>query len=227
MDLGSVADELYGLPPGEFVSARDARASEARATGDRELATAIKSLRRPTTGAWLANLVVRERRDQLTELLRLGDDMRRAQRDLAGSDLKRLSQLRRQLLSALVVEAKTIAGAYGHATNASSLQELEETLEAAVADASAGDALLSGRLTVALRYSGFGSVDLTGAVATPMPRCLRSTFEPDEAGFRRTVIGRRPSLAEADPRRRRPPFGCCRNTWRRRASRGRSTRPPE
>jgi hypothetical protein len=167
MDLSTVAYELYGLSPGEFVSARDARASEAKKAGDRELASAIKQLRRPTTGAWLANLLVRERRDQVTELVDLGDDMRRAQHDLAGKDLRDLSTLRRQLVTALAAEAREIAGAHGHEVNEPSLHEVEATLEAAVADRGAGEALVSGNLTISLRYSGFGSVDLTGVVASP------------------------------------------------------------
>jgi hypothetical protein len=169
MDLGTVADELYGLPPGEFVSLRDARASEARSEGDHELAAAIKQLRRPTAVAWIANLLVRERRDHVTQLLGLGDEMRRAQRDLAGDELRRLSQRRRQLVSALSAEATGLARGHGHQMTGSSRQELEATLEAAVADESAGEALLSGRLTAALRYAGFGSVDLTGIVAAPHP----------------------------------------------------------
>ncbi|MGO9343535.1 MAG: hypothetical protein ACLP6E_13610 [Acidimicrobiales bacterium] len=174
MDLATVAYELYGLPPGEFVSVRDARAAQAKAAGDRELAQAVKQLRRPTTGAWLANLLVRERREQVTELLDLGDDMRRAQHDLAGDDLRRLSQRRRQLVSVLGEEAWVIAAEHGHQMNESSLHEVEATLEAAVADGAAGEALLSGSLTVALSYSGFGSVDLTGVVAAPAARPSRS-----------------------------------------------------
>ena len=167
MDLSTVAYELYGIEPGEFVSARDARASEAKKAGDRELASAIKQLRRPTTGAWLANLLARERRDRVTELVDLGDDMRRAQHDLAGKDLRHLSTLRRELVTALAAEAKKIAGAHGHEVNEPSLHEVETTLEAAVADRAAGEALVSGNLTISLRYSGFGSVDLTGVVASP------------------------------------------------------------
>jgi hypothetical protein len=51
--------------------------------------------------------------------------------------------------------------------NEPSLHEVEATLEAAVADRGAGEALVSGNLTISLRYSGFGSVDLTGVVASP------------------------------------------------------------
>lgn len=53
MNLDDVADELYGLDPGEFVAARSARVEAAREAGDRALATAIGKLRKPTTVGWL------------------------------------------------------------------------------------------------------------------------------------------------------------------------------
>ncbi len=59
--LEEIADELYGLPPEEFTAARDARACALRAS-DRALADAVCALRRPTTAAWLVDLLVRERR---------------------------------------------------------------------------------------------------------------------------------------------------------------------
>ncbi|MDQ6782683.1 MAG: hypothetical protein M3063_04420, partial [Actinomycetota bacterium] len=72
MDLDVVANELYGLTPSTFTAARDDKAVALRRSGDRELATAIKKLRRPTTGAWLTNLLVRERHDAVLQLLELG-----------------------------------------------------------------------------------------------------------------------------------------------------------
>ena len=163
-----VADELYALPPVDFVSARDDRASEATAEGDRSLAAAIRKLRRPTVSAWLANLLVRERSDQVTELLELGDAMRQAQTKLDGDDLRRMSATRRQLMSALVDAAREIAHEHGDLVNESVVREIESTLDAALADSTAAEALRSGSLTKALRYAGFGSVDPTVVEAAPI-----------------------------------------------------------
>ena len=46
-----IADELYGLPPDEFVPARDDRVAAAKESGDRDLARALARLRRPTKAA--------------------------------------------------------------------------------------------------------------------------------------------------------------------------------
>lgn len=52
MDLESVADELYGLPPGEFVAARGRHVAAARTAKDPALAKQIAALRKPTLAAW-------------------------------------------------------------------------------------------------------------------------------------------------------------------------------
>lgn len=167
MDLDSVAGELYELPPEEFTSARNARAGEARSAGDRELAAAIKKLRRPTAGAWLANLLVRERPEQVAELLDLGAAMRRAQEELAGNELRQLSQQRRQAVAALGDEARHLVRELGRPLSEASARELEATLQAAIADPGAAEELRRGRLTAGLRYSGLGPAGLTASGAAP------------------------------------------------------------
>jgi hypothetical protein len=167
MDLVSTADELYGLTPSKFTSLRDARAADAQKAGDPELSKSIKQLRRPTISAWLANLLVRQRSQEISQLLEVGTAMRRAQSDLAANDMRALSEQRRQLVRALATEAKGLADELGQPVNDSSIQELEGTLEAALADSAASDSLQTGCLTKPLSYSGFGPVDLTDAVAAP------------------------------------------------------------
>ncbi len=46
MDLDDVADELYAVPPEEFVAVRRQRQDDARAAGDRTLAREIGALER-------------------------------------------------------------------------------------------------------------------------------------------------------------------------------------
>jgi hypothetical protein len=155
----------HGLPPGAFTAAREARAAEARRAGDRALAAAIRKLRRPTTGAWLANLLVRRRHDQVVELLELGAVMREAQSQLAADDLRHLSRQRQQVVAALGREAVGLARAAGESVGAEAGRELEATLEAALADAAASEALRVGCLTKALQYSGLGPAIASGAAA--------------------------------------------------------------
>lgn len=165
MDLESVADELYGLRPADFTGARDERAAQARKSGDRELAAEIKSLRRPTTSAWLANLLARHRSDQVAELLDMGEALRQAQARLSGDELRRLSGQRHRVVSALAQEARRVAYEQGERVSDAVQQELEGTLDAALADPRAGEAVRVGRLTGALSYSGLGEVDLSSVAS--------------------------------------------------------------
>jgi hypothetical protein len=162
MDFDSVSRELYGLLPEEFAAARKAKASEAQAEGNRDLATAIRQLRRPTTSAWLANLLVRERPAEIATLLELGTAMLKAQSDLAGAEMRRLSQQRQQVVTPLSDAARKLSHDMGKDISESTIRELEETLDAAIANSDARDALASGHLASAMRYSGLGGVDLSG-----------------------------------------------------------------
>jgi hypothetical protein len=167
--LSRVADELYGLVPGEFTAARDSRAQEARAAGQRDTAAEIKKLPRPTAGAWLVNQLVRGASAQMDQLFEIGQSLQDAQRELDGERLRELSARRRQVITELVPEAARLAAAAGQPASAAVLGEVRVTLEAALADPAAGEAVRSGRLARALTYAGLGEVDLTAATAGPSP----------------------------------------------------------
>ena len=168
--LAEVADELYGLPPGDFITARDERARAAKAAGRGEDAAAIKKLARPTTSAWLVNQLSRGAPGQLGRLFEVGAELQEAQRTLDGDRLRELSGQRRQVVSDLLPVAAGLAGEAGQAASAAVLEEVRATLEAALADQDARDAVRAGRLTKALAYAGLGEVDLTAALAqVPSP----------------------------------------------------------
>jgi hypothetical protein len=205
VDVEAVADELYGLPPGEFTATREARAAEARREGDREAAGAIRRLRRPTTGAWLANLLVRRDHDAVRELLELGAAMRQAHADLAGQELRRLAEQRHRLIAGLKADAGRLADdELGQPVNDANLAEVEATLEAASADPDAAIALRGGRLTVALRYSGLGPVELRSPADPRRPE-VASSRSPASRGR-----SARPRPRDAD----RPGRGAARRTRR-------------
>jgi len=157
MDLDSVAEELYGLPPDEFTAARDDAAKHA---SDPALKKAIKSLRKPTVSAHTVNQVARENPDEIDELLDLGDELRAAMTGDKG-DVRRLTEQRRELISSLV--AADLPAAVR--------DDVTATFEAATADPELGAAVRSGRLVKPLRYAGFGAMpDLDDVVATPVAK---------------------------------------------------------
>jgi hypothetical protein len=159
VDFDEVAEELYGLDPGQFTPVRTAREKEAKAAGDRDLAAQIKALRKPSVSAWLANQLIRERKDQLEPLLALGEQLRELQASVSADQLREFTQQRHRLVYALAQEARSLGHQRGIAISDDVARELEQTLHSALGDAGAAEALRVGRLTSGLRYAGFGPVE--------------------------------------------------------------------
>ena len=179
-DLDAAAASLYSVVPAEFVTARDARVKAARAGGDTELAARVKALRRPSAAAWLVNLLAQSA-GGLDELGELAVRLRKAQTNLDAATMKELGQERARVVAGLVGRAVTLAkDADPQFRDSQSVREqVGATLVAAVADPGAEAAVTSGRLVSPLSYAGFGEVDLTDAVATPL-RSVKQQ-EPPEA----------------------------------------------
>ncbi|MDQ6649479.1 MAG: hypothetical protein M3Z02_05110, partial [Actinomycetota bacterium] len=172
MTLDEIADELYALAPEQFTAARDGFAREVQDAGDRELGAGIRRLRRPTRGAWLVNLVARERAPELAELLAIGEALRAAQAGAvqggSAGELRTLGERRRTAVRDLVAAAGRLAGTQGLAPTEAVLAEVGGTLEAATADAAIGAAVGAGQLVAAISYAGFGELPEL-ATLTAMP----------------------------------------------------------
>ena len=157
MKLDEVVAQLYALPPEEFTAARSEAVAAAKTAGDRDLAKQIGALRRPTVGAWLVNLLAHQRPDLIGDLLALGDALRSAQRNLRGDELRELSAQRRSMVTSLAREARALAVAAGRGVRAAlPLDEVQNTLTAALADAEVAEEVRLGRLVKPVEYAGFG-----------------------------------------------------------------------
>jgi hypothetical protein len=161
-----VAAELYALPLDAFTRERNARAA---ATDDKALAGAIRSLRKPSLAAWVVDLLVREAGGELEQALELGAALREAQDELDAATLAELTGQRRALVSGLARRAAAIAKEQGVTVSGAASDEVEKTLNAAMRDAAASDAVRTGRLVRTLDVVGFDPVDLDGAVAGDIP----------------------------------------------------------
>jgi hypothetical protein len=155
VELTSVAEELYGLSPQEFTAARDARVSEARQAGDKALAVSLKQMRKPSVGAWMANMLVRERPADIVHLISLGEELRRSSL-LDGEQIRSVSKKKQDAVAQLLRHGKSIAKRVGQPVSQAAALDLEATLDAAFGDPSAAAALREGRLTTTLSYSGLG-----------------------------------------------------------------------
>lgn len=179
-----IADELYALPLAEFTAARDGLAREHKS--DRELATRIKALKKPSVAAWVVNLLVRRDPDQVTQVLDVGSALREAQTSLEADDLRALTRQRRQLTSAVTTQARRLAREEGHQVTPAVAEQVEATLTAAMLDEGAAAAVRGGLLVAGLAATGVDAVDAAAAVAVPealgftaTPRAAPAPTPPD------------------------------------------------
>jgi hypothetical protein len=173
-DLQAAVEELYGLEPVSFTARRDAIAATARRDGDRDLANAVKALRRPSAAAHAVNMLARSSPDELAQLVALGEKLRVAQESLSGDDLRALGKQRSRLVTQMARRAAALSES---ALSDAALREVAGTLEAAMGDPAASAAVQSGNLVRAFARAGLDAVDLDGAVAgggPPSPRPRRS-----------------------------------------------------
>jgi hypothetical protein len=191
--LGEAVEELYGLPPAEFVAARTARARAARQAGDKAAATAIGALRKPSLAAWALNLLARRRPDDLRAYLDLAEAMRGAQRRLQGARLRELSAQRNQIVTALTRQTARLAADAGTRLGDAPERQVVETLHAALSDPAVADALAHGRLATSATATG----ELPAAEAEP------EAAEPEAAEPEAAEV--RPAPTPARPRARARP----------------------
>jgi hypothetical protein len=195
VDVAAVAEQLYGLLPAEFTAARDSEVKRAKADGDKPAAATIAGLRRPSLAAWVVNALVRHRRDEVEQLLTLGEALRTAQQGLAGDELRALARQRQQVLSAVGRQARALARELGQPVSEDVGLEVEQTLGAAMADPAVAEAVRSGRLVSPTSYAGLG-LDIAAPPA-PKPRLAvvkqgkSKTADGDEQARRRDEEARR------------------------------------
>ncbi len=207
MDFDAVANELYALAPSEFTASRDARVAGARRDGDRAGAVAVKALKKPSPAAWAVNVLAEERSDDLARLLELGEQMRRAQSQLRADELRRLGRQRQSAVSGLAREARSLVAARGHPISDAAGRQVEETLNAALADPDAARAVVSRRLVRPLEHTGMGPVDINQAVAAAAAPAAKPVAGPAPAsagaGAGKGTGAKATSEAEAEVDRRR------------------------
>lgn len=164
-ELLEIADELYGLPQEDFTPARDARAKELKA--DKDLAAAVKKLKKPSVAAWVVNLFVRRESEQVEQVIAVGTALREAQEGMDGAELRALTKQRRQLTSAVTQQARSLAKDEGVKVTQAVADQVEATLTAAMLDPECARAVRSGLLVAALSSTGVDTVDVAAAVAVP------------------------------------------------------------
>lgn len=145
-DVEEMLDELYVLPPPEFVPRREELAAAARTAGRADDAKRLRAARRPPLAAWAANLLRRSRPEEAERFLELGQALREAYSSLDAGGMKELSAQRRRLVGQLSRQAAGLAREAGHPLSDAVQRDVETTLDAVLADLEAADQWATGRL---------------------------------------------------------------------------------
>ncbi len=161
------AEELYGLLPAEFVPRRNALAKEAKDDGDKELSEQVKKLAKPSTAAWVVNMLVRHEPEQVEQILELGAALREAQESMAGDQLRELGKQRRQLTAAVTRQARALAVELGERIGEPIADQVQGTLHAAMVDEDAAKAVRTGCLIKPMAVAGSEASDVVESVAVP------------------------------------------------------------
>lgn len=163
-----IVDALYAVTLGDFTPERDRRAKELKGQ-DAGLAARVKTLKKPSTAAWVVNLLVRRETEQVDQVLELGASLRAAAEDLDAEQLRALTKQRRQLTAAVTTQARGLARGEGVKVSAAVADQIEGTLHAAMLSEQASEAIRTGALVRAIEPSEVGGLgddaDLADAVA--------------------------------------------------------------
>lgn len=198
--IDGALDALYSARPEDFTSLRTELAARAKKSGDAAAAKGIAASRKPTTAAWIVNLLVLDgtARAQLTDL---GSRLRQAHAAMDGEAIRALTSEQRRLVDELARAGFRAAGLENPA--AALRDDVTATLQAAVADADVAARL--GRLTKAERWSGFGEFGFAAAVSTapkkdvPAPRAVADRAAPTKPSARdRRVQQARAAVVDAE-----------------------------
>jgi hypothetical protein len=199
------ADDLYGLPLGEFTAARDALAKRLRGEKRREDADFVKGLTRPSVAAGAINLAVREH--GADELLAASEELRAAHGALldGSGDAAAVREATAREREAVREFARL---ALGEGASDATEEKVRATLHAASVDDEVRELLEAGRL----EREAEAGVDAMALMASSAPPKKQSSGGSKKAsgssktsGSKRTAAGKgaKKSSGPSDAERRR------------------------
>lgn len=166
--------DLYGLPLERFVPERTALARTLREEGQREEATTVGKLTKPSIAAWAVNQLVRTQRRAISDLFEAGDALQEAQDDLlsgrsGGDALRQAAERERHAVEALMERARGLLSSEGHELSQATLDRVADTLHAAAVDEEVRSQVKEGCLQKELRHAGLGGAGAAVGTAAKAP----------------------------------------------------------
>jgi hypothetical protein len=158
-------EALYQAPLGEFVKARNTLAAALKREGNLDAADRVKTLSKPTPGAWALNQVYWRARAVFDRMIRAGDDLRRLQEQmLAGrtANLREAMAERQAAVHDVVERAAEYLREDGNAVTAATRQRLATSADAMAAYGSGSASYQPGQLADDIDAPGFAALATLG-----------------------------------------------------------------
>jgi len=198
-DLDRAGDGLYALPLDEFVAARNDLAKRLKQGGDKEGASEVAALRKPTLVAWAVDQLAHTRRREVDLLLDAGKRLVDAQQaSIRKGSRTELDAAQASLRKSVTKLTEAAAEILGSRSSPSTLSRIAETLRTAATGAEGRELLARGRLVEELSDTGWDIV----AALTPAPtkgrRARREPKPEPGAAAKRDTAAERARLAELE-----------------------------
>ncbi|MGH7306934.1 MAG: hypothetical protein ACRELZ_26975, partial [Candidatus Rokuibacteriota bacterium] len=153
-DIARAIDELYGVPPKEFSSARNAKAAALKAAGRAADAEAVRRLAKPSPFLWAANQLARLDPERVARFVDIVNRVRRGQLHDPRTAASGMQTIRAEL-QALTSRATEVLTQAGYRVSPAGSARISNTVLGAAVDAALIDDLRRGRLAAELAAPGF------------------------------------------------------------------------
>jgi len=153
-DVARAIDELYGVPPKEFSSARNAKAAALKAAGHTADAQAVRRLAKPSPFLWATNQLARLDPERVAHFVDVVRRVRQSQLRDPRTAAEGMQSIRAEL-QALTNRAAEVLTKAGYRVPATATARISNTVLGAAVDAELVDDLRRGRLAAELAAPGF------------------------------------------------------------------------
>jgi hypothetical protein len=140
-------DALFASPLEDFIAERDRLAKDLSASGEKDAARSVMSLRKPSVVVWTLNQLARTERDRLQALFATGESMRLSLEQGDPKGARGVQADRRSQLKRLGDAASELLRAGGHAASPGHVEKVRSILLQATTDHDLARAISEGRLT--------------------------------------------------------------------------------
>lgn len=187
---------LYTSPPGEFVPRRRNLVAALRASGDRQAARDAAALRKPSTAAWLLNLLADDGRTA-PEMLELAGEIAAAVAAGERADLRTLAAAQRILVTDVLERATELAAGSDRKIPAAVREVLEAAVRGVLTDPSTAAQLFTGVLVEL--SDGDGAEELPELAIRSHPSPRQTPAAPGTAPQQRAPKPAAPKPAAPEP----------------------------